>query len=141
MNGLNPKGAVASDAVPPVLIVEDDRAVAEAITDMLRYYGLKSTVASSLFEASQFLRFSMPRCALIDLGLPDGNGVQLIRRLRSTGLGTAIAVLTNAIDRETTMRVQASKPDIVFNKPLVMLDVVNFVRGATQQEKKSSRVA
>ncbi len=111
-----------------MLHVEDDDAAAEAIGDLLRYYGVTSRRAASLFEASRELSRWRPAVALIDLGLPDGNGVHLIRRIRSSGAATKIGVITNAIDDASLDRVRATRPDALFAKPILALDVVKWVR-------------
>jgi DNA-binding NarL/FixJ family response regulator len=60
----------------------------------LAFPGIGIAEAASLAEATACLAQSMPEIALIDLGLPDGSGVQLIERLQSPGAGTLCIVAT-----------------------------------------------
>lgn len=124
-----------------VLIVEDDRAVAEALADLLKYYGVSVAIAGSLFDASRELHKNSPACVLIDLGLPDGSGIQIVRRLRSSGAMTRIGVMTNATAPEVLARVHTARPDEIFAKPLVVLDVVKWARQSVAAHADAQQAA
>lgn len=68
---------------PPqtVLLVEDSRFAAEAVRLICRRAGLRLRRAESLDLARQHLRVYRPDIALVDLGLPDGSGLELIDQL------------------------------------------------------------
>jgi len=68
---------------PPqtVLLVEDSRFAAEAVRLICRRAGLRLRRAESLALARQHLRVYRPDIALVDLGLPDGSGLELIDQL------------------------------------------------------------
>jgi DNA-binding NarL/FixJ family response regulator len=50
--------------------------------------------AHSLADARQRLRAALPDVLMVDLGLPDGNGIELIREVSARGPGTDILVVT-----------------------------------------------
>lgn len=122
-----------------VLLIEDDDATAEALVDLCLHYSLRVRRAASMFGASRELDRWRPAVALIDLGLPDGNGVHLVRRIRSSGATTKIGVITNAADEQTIDRVRAARPDAIFSKPLVALEIVKWVRQSTELQGNASR--
>jgi DNA-binding response OmpR family regulator len=64
-----------------VLLVEDDRDLASILAVGLRAESYVVDVASSADEAEQLLRESAFDVACVDLGLPDGDGLVLIRQL------------------------------------------------------------
>lgn len=68
---------------PPqtVLLVEDSRFAAETVRLICRRAGLRLRRADSLALARQHLRVYRPDIALVDLGLPDGSGLELIDQL------------------------------------------------------------
>lgn len=70
-------------AVKTALVVEDVPAAREGLATVLRdaYAGIAVEAAGSLHEARMLLRGLKPDIALIDLGLPDGSGAQLIEQL------------------------------------------------------------
>lgn len=64
-----------------LLLVEDSRHAAEAVRLIARRLGLRLRRADTLSGARQHLRVYRPDVALVDLGLPDGSGLELIAEL------------------------------------------------------------
>ncbi|WP_158515906.1 response regulator [Pararhodobacter sp. CCB-MM2] len=75
--------SAGSFAMPPrtMLLVEDSRFAAEAVRLICRRAGIRLRRADSLANAALHLRVYRPDIALIDLGLPDGSGLDLIAAL------------------------------------------------------------
>ncbi|WP_394756427.1 response regulator, partial [Rhodoferax sp.] len=66
-----------------VLVVEDDPEIRALMQSSLSVEGFEVQTAVSLSEASALLRHSPPEVIVLDLGLPDGDGVQLVREVRT----------------------------------------------------------
>lgn len=66
-----------------VLVVEDDREIRALMQSSLSVEGFEVQTAVSLSEASALLHHSPPEVIVLDLGLPDGDGVQLVREVRT----------------------------------------------------------
>lgn len=64
-----------------VLVVEDDVDLAEVIAEDLRDSGYTTRVAHSFAEARAAITAALPAIALVDIGLPDGDGTGLVREL------------------------------------------------------------
>ncbi len=64
-----------------VLVVEDSRHACEGLRLICQRSGARIRRAESLASAERHLRTYRPRIAVIDLGLPDGSGLQLIEQL------------------------------------------------------------
>jgi DNA-binding NarL/FixJ family response regulator len=80
-----------------VLVVEDDPDIAAAVSLILTSAGVSALeVAGSAEQADARIRRSAPDLLLLDLGLPDRDGVELIRLLRSRAFRAPILVLTSA---------------------------------------------
>lgn len=77
-----------------LLIVEDDRTIAENLYDYLEARGHQCDYADSIAAASALLARSAFDALVLDRNLPDGDGLALARRLRSEGRATPILVLT-----------------------------------------------
>ncbi|MCC2277544.1 response regulator [Streptomyces sp. ET3-23] len=91
--------------VPPgpaikVLVVEDDPVAADAhALYVSRVPGFcVAGVVHSRNDASQFLKRTAVDLLLLDLYLPDGHGLQLVRSLRSAGHGADVIAVTSARD-------------------------------------------
>ncbi len=77
-----------------LLVVEDDPQVRAMLTRALRYEGFEVAAASDGAEAMAALRSSRPDLLLLDLLLPDADGVELCGRLRDEGDIVPILMLT-----------------------------------------------
>lgn len=77
------EGAAPGGSGPRLLIVEDDADAAEVLRSILSEEGFRADVASTAREGLAVARGGDYAAALIDLQLPDGDGLGLIRALRS----------------------------------------------------------
>jgi two-component system response regulator MprA len=77
-----------------LLVVEDDPQVRAMLTRALRYEGFEVAAACDGAEALAALRASPPDLLLLDLLLPDADGVDLCGRLRDAGDPVPILMLT-----------------------------------------------
>ena len=66
-----------------ILVVEDDERIAHFLTTSLNAAKHLPKLVQSLDEANKFLLESTPKLMILDLGLPDGDGKDLIRKVRS----------------------------------------------------------
>ena len=69
-----------------VLVVEDDREIRTLIQSALSVEGFEVQTAVTVSEATALLRNALPDIVLLDLGLPDGDGLELVlhaRRMQS----------------------------------------------------------
>ena len=77
-----------------ILLVEDSRSASEAIRLYAAESGARVRRADTLHAASRHLAIYRPNVVMVDLGLPDGDGMALIRHLASASTPiTAIVAL------------------------------------------------
>jgi two-component system OmpR family response regulator len=77
-----------------LLLVEDDRAIGTAVRDHLAADGHAIDWARTLGEASAFVETADYALILLDLHLPDGDGMGLLRQMRQRGDQTHVVILT-----------------------------------------------
>ena len=65
-----------------VMVVEDDREIRTLMQSSLSVEGFDVQTAVSLSEANTLLQHGPPDVIVLDLGLPDGDGVQLVHEVR-----------------------------------------------------------
>jgi PAS domain S-box-containing protein len=118
-----------SDAAVRVLLVEDHTAVREAIAAQLeREPGFEVVgQAASLAEARTLIKAHVD-IALVDLGLPDGNGSDLIKELRQINPRTEALVLSASLDRTRTADAIASGASATLDKTAHLDEVIDAVR-------------
>jgi len=93
-------GAAANPAPVTVLIVDDHPVVRHGLAALLanEVWAGRTVDASGVVEAARLAIIERPRLAIVDLQLPDGTGLALIPRLRTTVPDCAIVVLTLTTD-------------------------------------------
>lgn len=83
-----------------ILVVEDDDALRRSLVLTLKAAGYRAIEAGSVADASRAIAHHKPTLILLDLGLPDGNGIDFIQQVRTAAL-TPIVVIS-ARDGEAT---------------------------------------
>jgi DNA-binding NarL/FixJ family response regulator len=86
-----------------VLLVEDDAPTSWRLQDALAKAGFQVTAAATLAEARAGLTQGGPQVLLTDLQLPDGHGVDLIRKTRQRFPDTEIMVISILGDEESVI--------------------------------------
>lgn len=77
-----------------VLVVEDDELIARGIVSGLRAHGLTADHVASASQAALSLRGGHCDVVVLDLGLPDVDGMELLARLRDSGESVPVLLLT-----------------------------------------------
>ncbi|AKO52429.1 transcriptional regulator [Marinobacter psychrophilus] len=77
-----------------LLLVEDDRLLAEGLASQLEKAGFSVDVTSTAKEAMLLGVQENYRAAVLDLGLPDGNGLDVLRKWRQDNANFAVLILT-----------------------------------------------
>lgn len=77
-----------------VLLVEDSLRLRELLADSIHQADWRVDAVASLSEALAAVAVSEYDLVLVDLGLPDGDGLDLVRTLRGKGLSLPIMVIT-----------------------------------------------
>ena len=74
---------MASDPKPTILIVDDEKEYAKATCKALQHSGYPAYVAHGAVEAMSLLREITPRVILIDVMMPEVDGLTLLRHIGS----------------------------------------------------------
>jgi DNA-binding response OmpR family regulator len=77
-----------------ILIVEDERKVAQFVERALAEQSYTPRVAGSCAEARDALAESPYDAVVLDIGLPDGDGLQLLKEWRASGFNEPVLILS-----------------------------------------------
>jgi DNA-binding response OmpR family regulator len=113
---------------PHILIVEDNEHVTNALQILLETVPWRVSIADSIGAALAVTRRDPPSVALLDLTLPDGDGLALVEPLRTSG-AQRIVVLTGHDDRETRQRCLDAGCADVLVKPVSVRELIDRSRG------------
>ncbi|MGZ4173276.1 MAG: response regulator, partial [Solirubrobacteraceae bacterium] len=92
---------------PRVLVCDDETQILRALRVILRDAGFEALPADSVHEALDVAAVGRPEAAIIDLVLPDGDGVELCARLREWS-EMPIIVLSAVGDEDAKVRALAA---------------------------------
>src|SRR5690348_13236802 len=95
------------------LIVEDDRLSSAALRALLADRGHSVSCAFTVAQAIEQLVSFVPQCAILDLMLPDGSGVQVLRHIREQRLDVRVAVASAGNDERALKEVHDLHADLV----------------------------
>jgi DNA-binding response OmpR family regulator len=106
-----------------VLLVEDEGAVVDTIRDGLPTERIKLDVAGNLAEAETRLAGRSYDALILDLGLPDGSGLDLAQKLRGQGNDIPILMLTAQAEVRQRLEGFARGADDYICKPFVAAEL------------------
>jgi PAS domain S-box-containing protein len=122
-------GRDRSDETVRVLLVEDHTAVREAIAGQFeREPGFEVVGQAGSLAQARALITEQIDVAVVDLGLPDGDGSELIRDLRQVNPRAHALVLTATLDRAQAARAVQSGASATLDKTAHLHEVVDAVR-------------
>jgi two-component system KDP operon response regulator KdpE len=101
---------------PRVLVCDDEPQILRALRVILRDAGFEALPAGTMEEALDIAAVTAPDAAIIDMMLPDGDGVQLCRKLREW-TAMPVIVLSAVGDEDAKVRALAAGADDYVTKP------------------------
>jgi two-component system response regulator RegX3 len=132
---------VASAAV---LVVEDDREIAELIQTYLAREGLEVSLAGSAEEAVLACSLRPPDMLILDLGLPGADGLEFLRYFRSRSTAPVVIVSARESDEDKVVGLGLGADDFVskpFSPKVLAARVKAHLRRVDYDAKGSSRLA
>lgn len=115
-----------------ILIVEDDDAISRLLMASLQQQGYKTLLAKERHTALRELQTRSPDLILLDLGLPDGDGKELIKMIRSNLSTPIIVVSARSNEEEIIASLDAGADDYV-TKPFSTHELLARVRSAQRR--------
>jgi two-component system OmpR family response regulator len=112
-----------------VLVVDDEPSLAELLASVLRYEGWDVATAGSGAEAVRTAREFRPDAVVLDVMLPDFNGIEVMRRLRAETPHVCVLFLTARDAVEDRVAGITAGGDDYVTKPFSLEEVLARLRG------------
>jgi DNA-binding response OmpR family regulator len=122
-----------------VLLVDDDAELASMVMELLQREGMHTEHAATGHAGEAALQRVAPDVLVLDVMLPDANGLDLCRRLRAEGADVAILMLTargDPIDRVLGLEIGA---DDYLGKPFEPRELVARLRALVRRRRSAER--
>ena len=111
-----------------ILLVDDDPGIQLSFTKFLTRSGYSAHTASTLGEARAMFSKQRFDAVLLDMNLPDGNGMDLISEFREHSPGVALVVITALGDVPMAVEAMRRGADNFLTKPVHLDDLEVFLR-------------
>src|ERR1700751_1863410 len=135
-------GTQHADGTPVrVLVVDDEPSLAELLSSVLRYEGWSVQTAGSGADAVKTGREFRPDAVVLDIMLPDFDGVEVMRRLRSEQPGVCVLFLTARDAVEDRVAGLTAGGDDYVTKPFSREEVLGGLRGLVRRANLARAVS
>ena len=108
-----------------VLIIDDEAALRQILVDTLNRAGYTTDSASGVREATNKLMRGDVDVALCDIRMPDGDGVELVRSMRDSGIDTQFIMVTAFASMETAVNALRAGASDYMVKPINKEDLMH----------------
>ena len=120
-----------------VYVVDDDISVREALSSLIRSAGLRVETFSSAREFLGLSPSEAPSCLVLDVRLPDQNGLALQRELASADNQIPIIFITGHGDIPMTVRAMKAGAVEFLTKPFENQELLDAIREAINKDAES----
>ena len=125
---------------PAILVVDDEPAIARTLAPVLTAHGYAVQTAASAAEALRRARASTFAVALLDLGLPDADGKEIIGNLRDLDCGSVIILSARDQESERIAALDGGADDYL-DKPFSIDELLARVRAALRRGRAAAAPA
>jgi len=127
------------DQIPQVLVVDDEPNIRELVQVALKFHGCSVTTAATGKDALRRAETDAPDLIVLDVMLPDMDGFEVCRRLRSAGNEVPVIFLTARDTSSDTVTGLAIGGDDYVTKPFSVEALVARVRAVLRRASRNSR--
>lgn len=131
----------AGDAALEVLVVEDDRSLAELLGERLGHEGFRVRSAATAAEAERAMEEQPFDVVLLDVGLPDASGFEIAPRLRRLRPEASLLFLTAYASPEDRVRGLELGAEDYIAKPFHMRELLLRIRNAHRRAQRLTDAA
>ncbi|MDQ3945024.1 MAG: response regulator transcription factor [Actinomycetota bacterium] len=136
---LQRSGSMGTERATRVLVVDDEDNITFLLGSALRHFGFQVEVTATGRRALEAVSSFEPDLVLLDVMLPDLDGFEVVRRLRSEGVMTPVLFLTARDTTEDRVRGLTLGGDDYVAKPFSLEEVVARIHAILRRQGIASR--
>jgi len=118
-----------------ILVVDDEKLIRWSLEEKLKSWGYSVTSAEDFTEACEALDHRLPDLVLLDIKLPDGNGLDLLDRIRSASDDVAVIMITAEATIKTAVRAMRAGAYDYIAKPFDLDEMQVLIEKALEKSK------
>ena len=126
-----------TQAMHQILVIEDEPAIRNVLRVLLEAEGYRVVEADTAMRAEIEARSHKPDLLLVDLGLPDGDGLKVIRKVRAWSPVPVIVLSARTMEEQKIAALDAGADDYV-TKPFSAPELLARVRAALRRNVRGT---
>ncbi len=135
-----PEGLATDRSNFTIFLIDDDAGVLAAMSNLLRSAGYRTETFSSPIEFLALHDDSAPGCAVLDVFMPDLDGLQLQAKLAARGVQKPIIFMTGRGDVPMSVRAMRAGAVDFLAKPVQEADLLAAIARAEQKETETRQI-
>ena len=124
---------------PKILIVDDEERIRFAVRDFLELQDYEVVEADTCAAAEEVCRDARPDAAVLDYGLPDGNALELLPRLKTIDPDLPVVILTGQGTIDLAVRAIKEGADHFLMKPVELPALLVLLQRLIERERTHRR--
>lgn len=132
---------VANSASRRIVVIDDERSILATLQAILTRRGYEVEVAATAAQGRARIQARIPDLVLLDLGLPDADGLELLGELRSSHPGLQVIILTAHDTLANAIQAIKLGAFHFFSKPYVPEELLSLCERAIEQSSLTRETA
>lgn len=129
-----------NEQLPAIVIIEDEKDIRRFVRGALEEEGCRVQEAQTVSEGRRLFETSTPALVILDLGLPDGDGVDFIRELRAWSAVPVMVLSARSSESEKIDALDVGADDYL-TKPFGVGELLARVRAVLRRKPTHSKEA
>ena len=121
------------------MIIDDEQSVRDSLSAVLATYGFRTASSGNAREALEAIRKSAPDCVVVDVRMPEMDGLALQRMLAQTAANLPVIIITGHADIAMAVQAMRNGASDFIEKPIDDEQLVASIHAAIDQKKHASR--
>ena len=115
-----------------ILVVDDDQAIRWTLREALQSWGFEPVEAGTVAEAVRQFKAESPAAVLLDIDLPDGSGLDVLREIKHENPDVIVIMITGNVQVENTISALRGGAYDFIAKPIVLEELRVTIRNAIE---------
>src|SRR5689334_2791057 len=124
-----------------ILVVDDDQAIRWTLKEALQSWGLAPIEAATVAEATQQFKSHLPAAVLLDIDLPDGSGLDVLRDIKREHPEAIVIMITGNVQVDNTISALRGGAYDFIGKPINLEELRVTIRNALEARHLRREVA
>ena len=115
-----------------ILVVDDDEAIRWTLKEALHSWGFSSIEAATVAEATKQFKSHLPAAVLLDIDLPDGSGLDVLREIKNENHDAIVIMITGNVRVDNTISALRGGAYDFIGKPINLEELRVTIRNAIE---------